>query len=90
MSERGSVGREGEALRVRLLGGFQVSIGPEPIENRVWRSRKAAALVKLLALTHDHRLHREQVAELLWPSLGKRATSNNLCRTLHDARMILD
>jgi predicted ATPase/DNA-binding SARP family transcriptional activator/DNA-binding CsgD family transcriptional regulator len=86
----GSVGAEAEAVRIWLLGGFKVSIGSRLIEKSAWRLRKASALVKLLALAPDHRLHREQVMDLLWPDLGKKAASNNLRQTLHAARGFLD
>jgi predicted ATPase/DNA-binding SARP family transcriptional activator/DNA-binding CsgD family transcriptional regulator len=86
----GSVGTEAEAVRIWLLGGFKVSIGSRLIEKRAWRLRKASALVKLLALAPGHRLHREQVMDLLWPDLGKKAASNNLRQTLHAARGFLD
>ena len=54
-----------ETVRVRLLGGFQVSVG-RIIEGNEWRLRKAASLLKLLALAPNHRLHREQAMETLW------------------------
>jgi len=77
-------------MRVWLLGGFKLSVGRRTIEGDAWRLRKAAALVKLLALAPDHHLHREQVMDLLWPELGMRAASNNLRQVLHGARKILD
>ena len=86
--ERVSVG--GEVVRVRLLGGFSVAVGNRTIEEDAWRLRKAAALVKLLALAPGHRLHREQLMDLLWPELGKKAASNNLRHTLHAARTLLN
>ena len=52
--------------------------------------RKAAALVKLLALAPGHNLHREQVMEVLWPNSGKKAASNNLRQVLYAARRVLD
>lgn len=52
--------------------------------------RKAAGLVKLLALAPGHHLHREQAMEALWPELGRRAASNNLRQALHAARGALD
>jgi len=73
-------------VRIRLLGGFQVWVGSRTIEENVWRLRKAASLVKLLALSPGHRLHREQVMDALWPDLGKKAASNNMRQTLHAAR----
>lgn len=88
----GSVGGETEAVRIWLLGSFRVSTGSSlstgssPIEKGAWRLRKAASLVKLLALAPGRRLHREQVMEALWPDLGKKAASNNLRHTLHTAR----
>src|SRR6185312_12420455 len=54
-----------------------------------WRSRKAAHLVKMLALAPDHALHREQILEMLWPDSDPAAAANNLRQTLHVARRIL-
>jgi DNA-binding SARP family transcriptional activator len=79
-----------QALRVWLLDGFRVSVGLRTIEEGAWRRRKAAALVKLLALAPGHRLHREQVIALLWPDLGRRAAANNLRQALYAARKIID
>ncbi len=78
-----------ETMRVWLLGGFRASVGSRVVEDAEWRSRKAAAVVKLLALAPGHRLHREQITALLWPDLGSKAASNNLHRSLHAARRIL-
>jgi DNA-binding SARP family transcriptional activator len=85
--------RQGEApetMRIRLLGDFEVSAGTRTIAKSSWRLRKAAGLVKLLALAEGHRLHRERVMDLLWPDLGTKAASNNLRGALHAARRILD
>jgi predicted ATPase/DNA-binding SARP family transcriptional activator/DNA-binding CsgD family transcriptional regulator/Tfp pilus assembly protein PilF len=78
-----------EAVRVRLLGGFLVSVGSRTIRQDEWRSKKAA-LVKLLALAPGHRMHREQAMDLLWPDSGKRAASNNLRQVVYGARRVLD
>jgi DNA-binding SARP family transcriptional activator len=88
--ERVSLGGEAEALRVRLLGGFSVAVGTRTIKDNAWRLRKAAALVKLLALAPSHRLHREQMMDLLWPDLGAEAAANNLRYALHQARRTLE
>ena len=40
-------GERPKAVRVWLLGGFRVSVGSRIIEDKRWRLRKAAALVKL-------------------------------------------
>src|SRR5215207_1888959 len=78
-----------EAVRVKLLGGFSVSVGSRTIQHSEWRLRKVAALVKLLALAPGHRLHREQVIDLLWPDSGRKAASNNLRQVLHALRRTL-
>jgi DNA-binding SARP family transcriptional activator len=92
MSERGhgSVGGDAETVRIRLLGGFRVSVGDRTVRPDSWRMRKAASLVKLLALAPGHHLHREQAMETLWPELGRQAASNNLRQALHAARRALD
>ncbi|MBA2714862.1 MAG: tetratricopeptide repeat protein, partial [Rubrobacteraceae bacterium] len=69
-----------------MLGGFRVSVGTRTIQDSQWRLSKAANLVKLLGLSPGHRLHREQMMDLLWPELGRKAASNNLRQTLHAAR----
>ena len=73
-------------MRIGLLGRFSVSVGDRKVDQSAWRLRKAASLVKLLALAPGHRLHREQAMDLLWPELGLRAASNNLRQALHVAR----
>ena len=76
-------------MRVKLLGGFKVSVGSRTVDQDTWRLRKAASLVKLLALSPGHHLHREQVMDLLWPDLGRKAASNNLRQALHALRRTL-
>jgi DNA-binding SARP family transcriptional activator len=56
-------------MRIEVLGGFRLWVGPRVTEEGRWRLRKANTLVKLLALSAGHRLHREQVIEALWPGL---------------------
>jgi predicted ATPase/DNA-binding SARP family transcriptional activator/DNA-binding CsgD family transcriptional regulator len=83
-------GNNAEVARVWLLGGFRVSVGSRTIGEDRWQRRKAAALVKLLALAPSHRMHREHLMDLLWPRLGAQAAANNLHRTLYIARRTLD
>src|SRR3712207_5684770 len=82
-------GERPETVRVWLLGGFRVSVGSRILEDRHWRLKRAAILVKLLALAAGHRLHREQVMDLLWPDSGRKSASNNLRQALHAARRAL-
>src|SRR3712207_956333 len=81
--------RAPEVVRVRVLGGFEVSLGSRVVEESAWRLRKAKSLVKLLSLAPGHALQREQIMDLLWPELGKRAAANNLRGSLHAARRAL-
>ena len=83
-------GNNAEVVRVWLLNGFRISVGRRVIGEDAWRLRKAKAMVKLLALSSGHRLHRERVLDLLWPSLGRQAAANNLRQAMHVARRIFD
>src|SRR5687768_7874297 len=76
-------------VRIGLLGGFSVTVGDRKVDESAWRLKKAASLLKLLALAPGHRLHRERAMDLLWPKLGLRAASNNLRQTLHVVRRTL-
>ena len=88
---RGAGGRRGDAttVRIRLLGGFEVSDGERTVAHGAWRLRKAMTLIKLLALEPTHRLHRDQIADQLWPELDADAARNNLHQVLHAARRAL-
>ena len=77
-------------LHVWTLGGFHVRVGAYDVPAAAWRRRKAATLVKLLALAPGHRLHVEQALDTLWPDLAPAAARNNLHRTLHAARRTLE
>src|SRR5947209_7872998 len=82
--------RDTLGLRLQLLGAFRVWIGPHLIPDAAWRRRKAAGLIKLLALSPEHRLNREEVLELLWPTLSPDSAGNNLHRTLHIVRHTIE
>jgi DNA-binding SARP family transcriptional activator len=79
-----------ETLRIWLLGGFRVSVGSRSIAEEEWHLRKAGSLLKVLALSPGHRLHREQAMDLLWPDLDPKAALNNLHYALHVARRTLE
>jgi predicted ATPase/DNA-binding SARP family transcriptional activator/DNA-binding CsgD family transcriptional regulator len=79
-----------EAVRIRLLGGFKVSVGWRIIDEGEWRLKKAGSLLKLLALAPGHRLHRDQATERLWPGSSPEAAANNLHYAMHVARRTLE
>jgi hypothetical protein len=76
-------------VRLSLLGGFEATVGGEPVPHGAWRLRKARELVKLLALAPRHRLHREQAMDALWRDRSPAAAVNNLHQAVYVARRAL-
>jgi len=76
-------------LHIRLLGGFSLQVGSRLIPRAVLRG-KMSLLVKLLALSPNHCLHREEVIDRLWPDLDTDAALNNLHGVLHRLRLVLE
>jgi predicted ATPase len=77
-------------VSLTLLGGFSATVDGTPVAESAWRLKKARELVKLLALAPSHRLHREQVMDLLWGDRGRGAAANNLNQAVYVARRALD
>jgi predicted ATPase len=78
------------AVSLRLLGGFEAAVDGVVVPESAWRLKKARELVKLLALAPGHRLHREQVMDVLWRDRAPAAAANNLHQAVHIARRALD
>lgn len=76
-------------VAMTLLGGFQVSVDGEAVRPEAWSRRSAAALVALLALARDRRLHREQVVDALWPDVPPADAWPRLHKAAHFARRAL-
>ena len=76
-------------LEVRLLGRFEVLVDSQPVPADAWAQRRAADLVKLLALAPGHRMPRDEVLEMLWPKLGADAAASNLHKAASYARRAL-
>jgi DNA-binding SARP family transcriptional activator len=79
-----------QPLRIELLGSFRVERAglARPISG--WQRRTAKTLTKLLATHPRHRLHREQVLEILWPDAGLESALNSFGKALHAARRALE
>src|SRR3954452_9381813 len=73
-------------MDIRLLGGFGVAVDSHPIPEDAWPQRRAADLVKLLALADGHRLSRDQVLEALWRQLDAEPAAPNLHKAVSYAR----
>jgi pimeloyl-ACP methyl ester carboxylesterase len=76
------------ALDISLFGPFEVSLDGARIEIDAFRKR-AADLLKLLALSPKHALHRDQLVEMLWPGKAPAEGANNLYRAIHDLRSVV-
>src|SRR4051794_1467901 len=76
-------------VRVTVLGGFDVVVAGFAVPRAEWRRRQAANLIKLLALAPGRVLHREQVADSLWPELDVDAAAPRLHKAAHYARRSL-
>jgi DNA-binding SARP family transcriptional activator len=76
-------------VSIHLLGRFDVVIDGRPAPAGAWRRDRAAALVKLLAISPGHRVHRELAMETFWPDLDLEAAGANLRKSLHFARRSL-
>jgi DNA-binding SARP family transcriptional activator len=76
-------------VEIGLLGGFAVTIDGVALPAARWRRRRAAALVKLLALAPRTRLHRDRVIDALWPDLDVEAALPRLHKAAHFAREAL-
>jgi DNA-binding SARP family transcriptional activator len=77
-------------LRIQLLGGFRVDVDGRSVDDSIWRRKKVAAVLKLLALAGGHRLHREQLVDKLWPELEPTAAGANLRKAVHLTRRALE
>src|SRR5439155_21026034 len=74
----GSRAAEAPRLDLQLLGGFRASIDGGTVPADAWRYRRAAALVKRLALAPRHRLTRDEIIEALWPDVDADAGATNV------------
>jgi AAA ATPase-like protein len=73
-------------IHVTLLGRFAVTVGGVPVAEACWKRRHAAAVVKVLALAPERRLHREQVIDLVWPGDTMAEAVPKLHKAAHFAR----
>jgi DNA-binding SARP family transcriptional activator len=78
------------SYEIALLGRFAVSVDGQPLPAGAWRHKRAAELVKILALADPHRLHCEYVTDRLWPDLAPDAAAGNLRKAVHFARAALN
>ncbi|HKR98111.1 MAG TPA: hypothetical protein VJU79_01230 [Candidatus Dormibacteraeota bacterium] len=73
-------------MRVAVLGGFRVERAGLERPLGGWQRRTAKSLTKLLAAHPQHRLHRDQILEFLWPNAEVESALNGFGKALHAAR----
>lgn len=79
-----------ESLEVYLLGPFRVIAGGQPVPADRWPRRKCGALIKRLALSPGHEMHRDQAMEALWPGTSMTTAANNLNKVILMTRRALE
>ncbi|MCM2269725.1 MAG: AAA family ATPase [Thermoanaerobaculia bacterium] len=75
------------ALRVSLLGGFEVWSGGEPL--RGFESQKVRALLAYLALHRGRSLARERLAAIFWGDRDEETARRNLRQALYNLKATL-
>src|SRR5438552_4783937 len=78
------------SLEVTTLGRFEVRREQEPLSGGNWNRRKVCELFKVLLSADQHRLHREQVQEMLWPASTSEQAANSFGKTLYLLRRALE
>jgi len=77
-------------LEVATLGRFAVRCNSDPLSGGNWSRRKVVDLFKLLLSAEQHRLHREQIQEILWPTSTGEQAANSFSKTLYLLRRALE
>ena len=78
------------AVRIRVLGGFDVLVDGRPVPLAAWRSRQARSLVKILVARRGRPAPRPELRELLWPDEDQHRTAHRLSVLLSAVRAVLD
>src|SRR5437764_7339450 len=77
-------------LTVSTLGSFEIHRDAQLLAGGNWNRRKVCDLFKLLLSAEQHRLHREQIQEILWPTSTLEQAANSFGKTLYLLRRALE
>src|SRR6266567_8547360 len=77
-------------LEVSTLGRFEIHRDHTLLAGGNWSRRKVCDLFKLLLSADQHRLHREQIQEILWPTSSSEQAANSFGKTLYLLRRALE
>lgn len=78
------------SLQAHLLGPVKLVVGESAIPERAWSRRSARSLLLLLLITPGHRLPRDQVLDLLWPTASPESADRELRKAVHALRRVLE
>lgn len=78
------------SLEVTTLGRFEIRRQQDTLSGGNWNRRKVCDLFKLLVSAERHRLHREQVQEILWPESASGQAASSFGKTLYLLRRALE
>src|SRR5947209_12596525 len=78
------------SLEVLTLGRFELHRNHDLLSGGNWSRRKVCDLFKLLLTIEQHRMHREQVQEILWPNSTSEQAANSFGKTLYLLRRALE
>ncbi len=73
-------------LKIDTRGAGEISVNGEPVD---MRSKKARAILSMLALSHSHRLTRSQLKERLWSDRSEGQAAASLRQALSALRKVL-
>jgi DNA-binding SARP family transcriptional activator len=77
------------AVQVSCFGGFRVQIAGEHVDLGSLRPR-ARALLRLLALSPEHDVHRERLVDALWPGVDLSVGTRRLQVAVSSVRQLLE
>jgi DNA-binding SARP family transcriptional activator/tetratricopeptide (TPR) repeat protein len=77
------------AVRLSLVGGFDVTRGGVRIDLTELGSRKARTLLKLLAVERDHFVQTDRIIDVLWPTEPPAQASENVATLISRLRKAL-
>lgn len=73
-------------VQIYLFGTFALLINNYLVSESCWTRRKAKQLIQIIALRPQHKIHREELAELLFENKNAAQANANLSRVLYLAR----
>lgn len=79
-----------DALRIQLLGRFEVWRNDAPIPSADWRGQKPRDLLKILLLARGRFVSNDQLCDWLWPESDPASAEANLRSAVSDLRKLLE